>query len=160
MWAYNDEHEYAVKNSMAKDIEEKIEEHFEYEGKLTRNDKGSVNYTIEGDLKYYVNDMWDNTEDVFEFHPDYTNETLEGVLYDYDGARYHGVTTIPDILFRILMEEEYVFWDYCEGKKGECLEAETKWFEGYWDPNIDINQSLSDRLTELTYEPTYNHTRR
>ena len=26
-------------------------------------------------------------------------------------------------------------------------------FDGYWYPDIDINESLSDRLGELTYEP-------
>ena len=26
--------------------------------------------------------------------------------------------------------------------------------DGYWHPNYDINHSLSDRLTELSYEPT------
>jgi len=154
VWAYNDENEYAVKKAMAEDIEDKINEHFDYTGKLMRGDNGSFSYTIEGDLRDYVNDMWDNTEDVFEFHPDYSNETLEGVIYDYDGARHHGVTTLPDILFRILMDEEYVFWEYCEGKKGECLEAETKWFDGYWQPDVDINESLRERLAELTYEPT------
>tara|TARA_R110002051_G_scaffold298829_2_gene365831 strand:+ start:323 stop:2332 length:2010 start_codon:yes stop_codon:yes gene_type:complete len=154
LWANNDETEYATKSAMAKDIEDKIEEHFEFEGKLLRNDKGSFSYTIEGDLKDYVNDIWDNTEDVFEWHSDYHHNTLEDVIYDYDGARYHGVTTLPDILFRILMDEEYVFWEYCEGKKGECLEVDTKFFDGYWTPDIDINESLRERLTELTYEPT------
>tara|TARA_R110000737_G_scaffold69148_4_gene97523 strand:- start:7335 stop:10397 length:3063 start_codon:yes stop_codon:yes gene_type:complete len=47
------------------------------------------------------------------------------------------------------MDEEYRFWDYCEGKKGECLQVETKWFDGYWYPDYDINEILSDRLTEL-----------
>ena len=30
------------------------------------------------------------------------------------------------------------FWDYCEGKKGECLEPDTKFFDGYWHPEIMI----------------------
>ena len=154
VWAYNDEHEYAIKNAMARDIDDKLAEHFQHEGHLHTDENGKKSWTIEGDLKDYVNDWWDNTEDVFEFHTDYVNETLEGVIYDYDGARRHGVTAIPNILFRLLMEEEYVFWDYCEGKRGECLQTETKWFDGYWYPDIDINNSLSDRLTELTYEPT------
>jgi len=154
VWAYNDEHEYAIKNAMARDIDDKLAEHFQHEGHLHTDENGKKSWTIEGDLKDYVNDWWDNTEDVFEFHTDYVNETLEGVIYDYDGARRHGVTAIPNILFRLLMEEEYVFWDYCEGKRGECLQPETKWFDGYWYPDIDINNSLSDRLAELTYEPT------
>ena len=57
------------------------------------------------------------------------------------------------MLFKALMDEEYAFWDYCEGKKGECLQPDTKFFDGYWDPNYDINGSLEDRLAELTYEP-------
>ena len=159
VWAHNDEHEYAVKNGMATDIEDKINEHFDYEGKLSRNDKGEFNYTIEGDLKDYVNDWWDNTEDVFEFHPDYTNETLEGVIYDHHGWASNSmrkVQYLPNILFKILMDEEYAFWDYCEGKKGDCLEAETKFFDGYWHPDYDINESLADRLGELkSYPHTY-----
>jgi len=30
--------------------------------------------------------------------------------------------------------------------------TETKWFDGYWHADYDINESLSDRLSELTYE--------
>ena len=41
---------------MAKDIEDKIDEHFDGVGRLTKDDKGSSYYTIEGDLRDYVND--------------------------------------------------------------------------------------------------------
>ena len=59
------------------DIKEKILDHFgdtrqhagKIQGKLFRNDNGKFNYVIEGDLRDLVNDVWDNTEDVFEFHP-------------------------------------------------------------------------------------------
>jgi len=148
VWTHNDEHEYAVKNGMAKDIEDKIEDHFEGVGRLTKDNKGASYYTIEGDLRDYVNDVWDNTEDVFQYHPDYLNQILEDFLMDFSSF-----TNAPAMLFKALMDEEYSFWDYCEGKKGECLEPDTKFFDGYWDPNYDINESLADRLSELTYEP-------
>ena len=155
VWAHNDEHESAIKNGMAKDIEDKIVDHFNGEGQLHTSDNGSKSWVMDGDLKDYVNDIWDNTEDTFEWHEDYTSETLENVIYDYDGSyTYYGNTALPNILFKVLMDEEYSFWDYCEGKKGDCLETETKWFDGYWHPDYNINTYLADRLPELQYEPT------
>ncbi len=53
----------------------------------------------------------------------------------------------------MLIQEEYGMHEYCEGKRGECLQAETKWFDGYYFPDYDINESLRDRLGELTYQP-------
>ena len=149
VWANNDEYEYSVKNAMAKDIEDKLAEHFQHEGRLNTDNMGSKSWIIDGDLRDYVNDIWDNTEDVFEYHTEYLNNTLEDVIYD----QIVHLLRLPEIVFASLMEEEYIFWEYCEGKKGECLEVETKYFDGYWQPDIDINESLSDRLGELTYEP-------
>jgi len=145
VWAHNDEAEYAVKKAMKEDIIDKIRDHFEGVGRLVNDDNGRFSYIIEGDLRDYVNDIWDNTEDVFEYHPDYSSETLEGILMDVDFQNHNPIT----YLFNALMEEEYRFWDYCEGKKGECLQPETKWFDGYYFPNYDINESLQDRLGEL-----------
>ena len=76
------------------------------------------------------------------------NQTLEDVILDL-GKDYMK----PDVIFKILMDEEYSFWDYCEGKQGDCLQPETinSWMvTGY--PDININQSLEDRLGELTWE--------
>ena len=148
VWANRDETEYATKDAMAKDIREKIEDHFDGTGRLMRDDKGSLSYIVDGDLRDYVADKWDNTEDVFEYHQEYANQTLEDVILDL-GKDYMK----PSVIFGILMDEEYRFWDYCEGKKGDCLETEQKFFEGYWMPDININESLADRLGELTYEP-------
>ena len=148
VWANNDETEYATKSAMAQDIEDKLAEHFQHEGRLNTDDKGSKSWIIDGDLRDYVNDKWDNTEDVFQHHGDYMNQTLEDVILDL-GKDYMK----PDVIFKILMDEEYAFWDYCEGKQGDCLQPETKFFDGYWMPDININQSLEDRLGELTYEP-------
>jgi hypothetical protein len=148
VWAHNDEHEYAVKNGMAKDIEDKLADHFQADGHLHTDNNGRKSWTIEGDLRDYVNDQWDNTE-TFEYHPDYSSETLEGILMDVDFQHYNPM----NYLFAQLIEEEYRFWDYCEGKRGECLDVDTKFFDGYWHPNYDINYSLADRLGELTYEP-------
>jgi len=153
IWANNDSHENAIKNAMAEDIKDKINEHFDYKGKLMSDGSGSFSYTIEGDLRDYANNEWDKIN-TFEFHDSYALETLEGVVLDYADARSNLGWNLPDILFRILMEEEYNFWDYCEGKKGECLEAETKFFDGYWAPDYDINEMLADRLYEITETPT------
>ena len=153
IWANNDSHENAIKNAMAEDIKDKINEHFDYKGKLMSDGSGSFSYTIEGDLRDYANNEWDKIN-TFEFHDSYALETLEGVVLDYADARSNLGWNLPDILFRILMEEEYNFWDYCEGKKGECLEAETKFFDGYWAPDYDVNEMLADRLYEITETPT------
>ena len=148
VWAYNDEHEYAIKNGMRADIEDKLAEHFQHDGQLHTDNNGSKSWTIQGDLRDYVNDQWDNT-DTFEYHTDHISQPLEDMMLDYVQGN-----NLPHALFSALMEEEYAFWEYCEGKRGECLQPETKWFDGYWHPDVDINESLSDRLGELTYETT------
>ena len=150
VWANADESEYATKDAMARDIDNEIATHFQEEGRLVTDDRfknGRKNWVIEGDLRDYVNDQWDNT-DTFEFHTDRVGTVLEDIIMDL-GMTYFK----PDTLFGYLMEEEFLFGEYCEGKKGDCLQPETKWFDGYWYPDIDINESLSDRLSELTYEP-------
>ena len=152
--------EDVTKSAMANDIKEKILDHFgggsqhdgKLQGKLFRNDKGKFNYVIEGDLRDLVNDVWDNTEDVFQFHPDYINTTLEDALMEMDG-RTMASFDLSEVLFRILMEEEFKFWDYCEGRLGDCLEVDTKFFDGYWHPSYDINEYLTDRLYELMPGP-------
>jgi hypothetical protein len=148
VWAHNDEHEWAIKNAMAEDIKDKIAGHFQTDGHLHTDNKGSKSWTIEGDLRDYINDQWDNT-DTYQFHPDYSSSPIEDWLLDMTITN-----NITDYIFGSLMEEEYRFWDYCEGKQGECLEPDTRFFDGYWHPNYDINESLADRLGELTYEPT------
>jgi len=76
------------------------------------------------------------------------NQTLEDVIIDL-GKDYMK----PDVIFQLLMDEEYRFWDYCEGKRGECLTTEQKFFDGYWHPSYDINEGLADRLGEVWYVP-------
>ena len=150
VWAHNDEHEWAIKDGMRKDILDKLEGHFGADGELYRSDEdGSYSWHFEDDLRNWVNDglTWDNTER-FEFHPDYLGTTLEDSLIGTSPSYLNEKT-----IFSALLEEEYSFFDYCEGKKGECLQVDTKFFDGYWHPDYDINQSLSDRLGELTYEP-------
>ena len=148
LWANADESESVTKRAMAEDIEYKINEHFDGVGRLMRDNEGSFSYTIDGDLRNYVEDKWDNAEDVFEYHNDYVNQTLEDVIIDL-GKDYMK----PDVIFQLLMDEEYRFWDYCEGKRGECLTTEQKFFDGYWHPSYDINEGLADRLGEVWYEP-------
>ena len=147
VWAHSDETEWATKDAMAKDIEDKIEDHFEGVGRLMRDDYGKFSYYIDGDLRDYINDQWDNTETI-TYSEDYRENVLEDIIMDMT-PEY--IST--DALFGILIREEYSFHEYCEGKRGECLDVETKFFDGYWVPDININDALADRLGELTYEP-------
>jgi len=150
VWTHNDEHEWAIKEGMRQDILDKLAAHFQADGELYRSDEdGSYSWHFEDDLRNWVNDgiTWDNIER-FEFHPDYAGTTLEDSLIDTSPEYLNEKT-----LFAALIDEEYMFHDYCEGKKGDCLEVDTKFFDGYWHPNYDINSSLEDRLGELTYEP-------
>ena len=140
MWAHNDEAEYAVKEAMKEDVLDKLREHFGADGKLYRSDEdGSWSWYFEDDLRKWVNDgnTWDNIE-TFEYHPDYAGTTLEDALVDINPIYLN-----EKQIFDMLIDEEYMFHDYCEGKKGECLQAETRWFDGYYFPNYDINQSLA-----------------
>ena len=150
VWAHNDEHEWAIKDGMKHDILDKLADHFQADGELYRSDEdGSYSWHFEDDVRNWVNDgvTWDNIER-FEFHPDYAGTTLEDSLIGTSPEYLNEKT-----LFAALMDEEYMFHDYCEGKKGECLQVDTKFFDGYWHPDYDINETLSDRLGELTYEP-------
>ena len=150
VWAHNDETEWAIKDAMKNDIIDKLKSHFGADGELYRSDEDwSYSWHFEDDLRNWVNDgvTWDNIER-FEFHPDYAGTTLEDSLIDTSPEYLNEKT-----LFAALIDEEYMFHDYCEGKKGDCLEVETRWFDGYYIPDYDINDSLSDRLGELTYEP-------
>ena len=150
VWAHNDEHEWAVKDGMRKDILDKLADHFGADGEIYRSDEdGSYSWHFEDDLRSWVNDgdTWDNIER-FNFHPDYAGTTLEDSLIDISPGYLNEKT-----IFAALIDEEYMFHDYCEGKKGECLQVDTKFFDGYWHPDYDINSSLEDRLGELTYEP-------
>tara|TARA_R110001583_G_scaffold3173_2_gene20776 strand:- start:35009 stop:41008 length:6000 start_codon:yes stop_codon:yes gene_type:complete len=146
-WANNDAHEDKVKSAMAEDIEDKIAEHFEAEGQLYTDNDGSKRWTIEGDLRDYINDQWDNT-DTYYYHSDYSSQPIEDWLVDM-----FITNDIPNVIFSSLMDEEYKFWDYCEGKRGDCLQTDDKFFSGYWTPDYDINEILADRLGELSYQP-------
>ena len=156
VWALNDETEYATKKAMGDDIEEKILDHFgggtRYDGSLTgklyRNEDGKFVYKVEADLRDIINDEWDNTEDVFEFHEDYSNTTLEDMLLDLGNFKDYD---IPNFIFEEIMKETFSFWSYCEGRQGDCLEVDTKFFDGYWYPDVNINDSLADRLPEMLW---------
>ena len=147
VWAHNDEHEWAIKNGMTKDILDKITDYFPV-GRMVEDERGAKSWLIKGDLRDYINDQWDNT-DTYQYHPDYSGYPIEDWLLDMTITN-----DITNYIFATLIEEEYRFWDYCEGKQGECLQPETKWFDGYYHPNYDINAYLADRLPDLQYEPT------
>ncbi len=142
--AYNDEHEYGVKNAMANDIIDKITDYFE-EGNLVTTDDNSKQWHIEFDLKDLLGDKWDNTE-YFEY-TDYEGNTLESIMMD-TGLDYLNTQHLADIILK-------GYYDMEDGvsKVGDELEAETKFHDGYWSPNIDINENLKDRLGELRFFP-------
>jgi len=142
--AYNDEHEYAVKKAMADDIIDKITDYFE-EGNLVTTDNNTKQWHIKFDLKDLLRDKWDNTE-YFEY-TDYDGNTLEGIMMD-TGLDYLNTQHLADTILKS-------YYDMYEGvsKIGDELEAETKFYDGYWSPNIDINENLRDRLGELMYRP-------
>ena len=146
VWSHNDESEYATKNAMAGDITDKLSEHLDdFNGKLIQDDDGRFSWRIEGNLLDYLeDDMWDNTE-VFQHHPDYAGTTLDEWLQDLTHE-------LPESIFQALMLEEFTFLDYDYGKRGDMLEPETKWFNGYYHPDYDINQAAFDRLRELEYQ--------
>ena len=135
MWAHNDEHEYAVKKAMARDIDDKIAEHFGADGRMVEDERGAKGWIIKDDLRNWVNDQWDNT-DTYQYHEDYSSSPIEDWLLDTSITN-----NITDYIFATLIEEEYRFWSYCEGKQGECLLPDTKYLDGYWHPNYDINHS-------------------
>ena len=148
MWSHNDEAEYATKKDMSDDVIDKLEEHFNGDGKLERDDNGKWSWTIKSNLLNWLEgDMWDNI-DVFEFHPDYKDTTFEDWLMNETG----GQTNLPQAIFQAFMLEEFTFEDYDYGKKGDLLEPNTQIFSNYYYPNYDINESLNDRLHELQYE--------
>ena len=86
---------------MAKDIEDKLAEHFQPEGQLNTDNKGSKSWTIEGDLRDYINDQWDNT-DTYQYHEDYSSSPIEDWLLDMTITN-----NITDYIFATLIEEEY-----------------------------------------------------
>jgi hypothetical protein len=142
--AYNDEHEYGVKNAMANDIIDKITDYFE-EGNLVTTDDNTKQWHIKFDLKDLLEDKWDNTE-YFDY-TDYDGNTLEGIMMD-DGLDYLNTQRLADII----LKSYYNMYDGVS-KVGDELEAETKFYDGYWSPNIDINENLKDRLGELRFFP-------
>jgi len=142
--AYNDEHEYGVKNAMANDIIDKITDYFK-EGNLVTTDDNTKQWHIEFDLKDLLRDKWDNTE-YFDY-TDYDGNTLEGIMMD-DGLDYLNIQHLADII----LKSYYNMYDGVS-KVGDELEPETKFYDGYWSPNIDINEHLKDRLGELNYRP-------
>ena len=94
--AYNDEHEYGVKNAMADDIIDKITDYFE-EGNLVTTDNNTKQWHIKFDLKDLVEDKWDNTE-YFEY-TDYDGNTLEGIMMD-TGLDYLNTQHLADIILK------------------------------------------------------------
>ena len=144
LWTHNDESEWRTKKDMGDDVIDKLGQHFEADGKISRDDNGKWSWTIEGDLLDYLeDDMWDNI-DIYQYHPDYAGTILEDWLMDVTGH-------IPQAIFQSLMLEEFTFEDYDYGKRGDLLEPNTKFFDNYYHPDYDINDGLYDRLGEIEH---------
>jgi hypothetical protein len=150
--AYSIEQEDATKRAIFEDIDDKIADWFDGTGKLVRSvQDGSYSWVIESDLRNWISeDDWDNT-DYFQHHPDYADQPLEDVMRDM--ARL-----TPDQLFGEIMVEEFGPGDdYNDGKRGDLLEIDRKYFDGYWYPDISeeyFNDILSEDLYELVPEST------
>jgi len=145
LWTHNDEAEWRTKRDMGDDVIDKLGEHFNNDGKLSRDDNGKWSWTIEDNLLNWLgDDMWDNI-DLYEYHPDYAGYTLEDWLTDWS------VGPIQDAIFESLMLEEFTFEDYDYGKRGDLLEPNTRFFDNYYHPNYDINDGLYDRLGEIEH---------
>ena len=153
VWANNDEAEYAIKKAMVEDIKDKLADHFQADGHLDTEIGGSKRWIIEGDLfDYLEDDHWGDAE-LFQYHPDYTGQMLEDILMDFISVDSN--VTSGDFsgeIFRAYMMDKYTFEDYDYGAQGDLLEVETKWFDGYYSPNYDINEVVKERLNELEYE--------
>ena len=92
-----------------------------------------------------MEDKWDNTG-YFEY-TDYDGNTLESIMMD-TSLDYLNMQMLASIILK-------GYYDMYDGvsKVGDEIETETKFFDGYWSPNIDINENLRDRLGELMYRP-------
>jgi len=145
-WANNDSHEDAVKYAMGADVIDKITDYFE-EGNLITTDDGTKEWHIEYDLKDLLVDKWDNTE-YFDY-TEHDGNTLESIMMD-GGVDYTNTQYLGDIILK-------AYYDMYEvdgrSKVGDELEPETKFWDGYWTPNYDINEILKDRLGEIIYQP-------
>ena len=158
VWANNDEAEYAMKHAMVEDIKDKLNYHFEGSGKLEEGysfhrNSPSISYKIEAELfDYLEDDHWGDTE-LFQYHPDYTGQMLEDILIDFNPVDSNIISgDFSGEIFRAYMMDKYTFEDYDYGAQGDLLEVETKWFDGYYSPNYDINEVVKERLNELEYE--------
>ena len=147
-WANNDSHEDAVKYAMGDDVIDKITDYFE-EGNLITTDDGTKEWHIEYNLKDLLVDKWDNTE-YFDY-TEHDGNTLESIMMD-GGVDYTNTQYLGDIILKAYYNMYEVDG---RSKVGDELEPETKFFDGYWTPNYDINEILKDRLGELTYQPSH-----
>ena len=145
-WANNDSHEDAVKYAMGDDVIDKITDYFE-EGNLITTDDGTKEWHIEYNLKDLLVDKWDNTE-YFDY-TEHDGNTLESIMMD-GGVDYTNTQYLGDIILKAYYNMYEVDG---RSKVGDELEPETKFWDGYWTPNYDINEILKDRLGEIIYQP-------
>ena len=144
--AYSIEQEDATKRAIFEDIDDKIADWFDGTGRMVRdNNNGSYSWVIDSDLRNWISeDDWDNT-DYFQHHPEYADRPLEDVMRDM--ARL-----TPWTLFAEIMAEEFGPGDgYTDSKRGDLLEVDRKYFDGYWYPDIS-EEYFNDILYEDLYE--------
>ena len=130
-------------------IDDALTSHFGH-GFMVR-DGHVISWVIEDDLRNWVqnNDAWDNNN-FFEFGPEHIGNTIEEVLMEL----YPSYVT-PNVLFGMVMNEEYMFDDYGDGKLGETLINQTDAFNRYYYPTINskyFNEMLGDSLAEYDWK--------
>ena len=125
-------------------IDDALTSHFHH-GSMVRDD-GMISWVIEDDLRNWVqnNDVWDDN-DFFKFGPEHIGETIEEALMEL----YPSYVS-PEVLFGMVIDEEYLFDDYGTGKQGNHeLTNQTNVFDGYYSPFISgkyFNEMLGDSL--------------
>lgn len=145
-------------SAIRQDIKDKIEEHFENEGKFDYDHNGSIVYEIKGDLKDYVQDTntWDNIER-FNNHEEFKDRHLQDILYDFDlrkstrDGNNPPITryTTSDVIFNLFMENDFaIWWD----SEKDYLDIDGKFTDGYWHPDHDFNQDFREYMMEEYYE--------
>ena len=144
IWGHNDSHEDGVKSAIANDIIDKITDYFE-EGNLVTTYDGAKQWQIEYDLKDLLEDKWDNKE-YFDY-TEHDGNTLEDIILD-SGLDYLSLQYLGGIILK-----SYYSMHHGASKVGDELEVETKFFEGYWTPDYNINEILMYSLGELTHQP-------
>lgn len=146
--SYSIEYEDAHKRAIYQDIKDKLAAHFEVAGSMVMDDNGKISWVITDDLRNWISDDDWNKAGFFEYSGEDSDMSIEQAMWE------HGLSN-PKFLFNDIMSDEFEFHSYGEGKRGEELTIDDKYFNGYWYPSINeqyFNEILQDRLYDLETE--------